>query len=68
MTMTKQDRVLKALKAGQELTAKQIEARFGVGNARATLSDLRSKGFAIRTVAVEGKNAKYRLSAGRKAR
>lgn len=46
-TMTKTDRVLAALMAGEVLTAKQIEARFGVGNARATVSDLRMKGFAI---------------------
>ena len=34
---SKQDRVLVALKEGQSLTAKQIEARFGVGNARSTV-------------------------------
>ena len=45
--MSKQDRVLDVLSTGQELTAKQIEARFGVGNARATVSALRMQGFAI---------------------
>ena len=45
--MTKQDRVLEVLATGQELTAKQIQARFGVGNARATVSALRMKGYPI---------------------
>lgn len=45
--MTKTERLLAALKSGETLTGKQIEARFGIGNARATVSDLRMKGFAI---------------------
>jgi len=45
--MTKTEKVLTALRNGEELTAKQIEARFSVGNARAVISDLRMKGFAI---------------------
>ena len=44
---SKQARVLSALGAVEKgLTAKQIEARFG-GNATATVSDLRFKGFPI---------------------
>ena len=44
---SKQARVLSALEAVDKgLTAKQIEARFG-GNATATVSDLRFKGFPI---------------------
>jgi chromosome segregation and condensation protein ScpB len=44
---SKQARVLAALEAVDKgLTAKQIEARFG-GNATATVSDLRFKGFPI---------------------
>ena len=31
--MTKTEKVLAALKNGEKLTAKQIESRFGVGNA-----------------------------------
>ena len=62
---TKQDRVLAALQSGQELTGKQIEARFGVGNARATVSALRMKGFAIyanESVDTKGRvKNKYRL-------
>lgn len=46
--VTKKARVLEALQANDRgLTAAQIEARFGVGNARATVSDLRFDGFAI---------------------
>ncbi len=44
---SKQARVLAALESVEKgLTAKQIEARFG-GNATATVSDLRFKGFPI---------------------
>ena len=47
-TVTKQERVLEALQnTNRGLTAAQIEARFGVGNARSTVSALRMKGFAI---------------------
>jgi predicted ArsR family transcriptional regulator len=45
--MTNTVRVLEALKAGEQLTAKQISARFGIANARATISALRSEGYAI---------------------
>jgi hypothetical protein len=44
---SKQSKVLSALTSGEALTAKQIEARFGVGNARSTVSALRMKGYAI---------------------
>jgi predicted ArsR family transcriptional regulator len=47
-TVTKENRVLEALRANDRgLTAAQIETRFGVGNARSTVSALRMKGFAI---------------------
>lgn len=47
-TVTKEQRVLEALQANNRgLTAAQIESRFGVGNARSTVSALRMKGFAI---------------------
>jgi len=46
-TVTKQDGVLSALRNGEELTGKQIRARFGVGNPRATVSALRMKGFPV---------------------
>ena len=47
-TVTKEQKVLEALQSTNKgLTAAQIEARFGVGNARSTVSALRMKGFAI---------------------
>ncbi len=64
-TVTKQDRVLSALRNGEELTGKQIRARFGVGNPRATVSALRMKGFPIylnERVDTKGRvTQKYRL-------
>ena len=46
--VTKESKVLEALQSSNKgLTAAQIEARFGVGNARSTVSALRMKGFAI---------------------
>ena len=48
VNVTKEQRVLEALQANNKgLTAAQIESRFGVGNARSTVSALRMKGFAI---------------------
>jgi len=51
MSNTKEAKVLGALQmesiGGKGLTAAQIESRFGVGNARATVSSLRMKGYAI---------------------
>jgi len=45
--MSKQEQVLEALMEGQRLTGKQLTARFGVANPRATVSALRMKGYAI---------------------
>ena len=47
MTETKQARVLEALQNGEQLTAKQISARFGVKNPTATISDIRFAGYAV---------------------
>jgi predicted ArsR family transcriptional regulator len=47
MIVTKQTRVLEALQSGEELTAKQIGARFGVKNPTATISNIRLSGFAV---------------------
>jgi len=47
MTVTKKSRLLEALRSGEQLTAAQISQRFGIGNPRATVSDLRFDGFAI---------------------
>jgi predicted ArsR family transcriptional regulator len=45
--MTKQTRLLEALQNGEQLTAKQMKARFGIANPTATVSNLRFSGFAI---------------------
>ena len=45
--MTKTERVLKALRMGEEMTSKQIKARFGVANPHAMVDGLRKHGFAI---------------------
>lgn len=45
--MTQQERVLEALMTGEELTAKQISARFSVGNPRAVIQNLRFSGFPV---------------------
>jgi hypothetical protein len=47
MTNTIQSKVLTALQNGQELTAKQIKARFGAGNPAAVIQALRFNGFPI---------------------
>jgi predicted transcriptional regulator len=47
MTNSNIERVLESLIAGEQLTGKQISARFGVANPRATVSALRMKGYAI---------------------
>lgn len=59
-TITKQSRLLEALRSGEELTAKQINARFGIANPTATVSDLRFAGFAV--YANEHKDTKGRQS------
>lgn len=45
--LTKTNRVLSALLAGETLTDAQIKARFGVGNPSATVSYLRQQGYAV---------------------
>ena len=45
--MSKTQRVLEALQNGEQLTAKQIAARFSAGNPREVVRNLRSKGYAI---------------------
>ncbi len=47
MTISKQTRLLEALKTGEKLTAAQIKARFSIANPTATVSDLRYSGFAV---------------------
>ena len=70
-TMTKQDKVLHALKNGEELTAKQIKARFGAGNPTALISSLRFKGYAVyantRKDTKGRETVKYRMGNPRRA-
>lgn len=47
MNVTKQHALLEALKNGEQLTAKQINYRFGIANPTATVSDLRFAGYPI---------------------
>lgn len=60
MKVTKQGRVLEALKTGEKLTSAQIKARFGVKNPTATISNLRFEGHAI--YANEHKDSKGRVT------
>ena len=63
--MTNTNRVLEALMSGEELTNKQISARFGAANARGVIHTLRSEGFPIylnkRTDSKGRVTNKYRL-------
>ena len=63
--LNKQERLLKALRDGEELTAKQINARFGIANPTATVSDLRYAGYAVyanpRKDTKGRKTTKYRI-------
>lgn len=65
VTTTKQGRLLEALRNGEQLTAAQIKARFGIANPTATVSDLRFSGFAVYanpSVDTKGRTStKYRL-------
>ena len=45
--VTKTAKVLAALENGTELTGKQIEARYNVGNARALISSIRMQGYPV---------------------
>jgi predicted transcriptional regulator len=42
--MTKSEKLIEALQSGEELTAKQIAARFSIANPTATISALRLDG------------------------
>ena len=71
VTVTKQERLLEALRNGEQLTADQIKARFGIANPTATVSDLRFNGFAVyanrRTDSNGRTTTKYRLGAPSRA-
>ena len=69
--MSNSDRVITALTNGEELTAKQITARYGVKNPRALVSGLRMKGFPIylnkRTNGFGNTYSKYRMGSPTRA-
>ena len=44
------NKVLNALRDGEELTAKQISSRFGVSNPRDTVHSIRQKGYAVNLI------------------
>jgi hypothetical protein len=46
-TMSKQARLTEALLNGEQLTAKQIAARFGIANPTAVVSEIRFSGFPV---------------------
>ena len=63
--VTKSAKVIAALESGVELTGKQIESRYNVGNARALFSSLRMQGYPVylnkRTNGFGDTYSKYRL-------
>ena len=64
--VTKTAKVIAALENGTELTAKQIEARYSVGNARALISSIRMQGYPVylnkRVSTFDGETySKYRM-------
>lgn len=69
--ITKSAKLLAALKAGEQLTAKQISHRFGIANPRATVSSLRFQGYAIyanqHTDTKGRETTKYRIGNPRRA-
>ena len=65
-TVTKTAKVIAALESGVELTGKQIESRYNVGNARALISSIRMQGYPVflnkRVSTYNGETySKYRL-------
>jgi len=66
ITKTKTQRLVEAFNSGEELTSKQISARFGIANPTATVSDLRLRhGYAVyanRKTDTKGRvSTKYRI-------
>lgn len=59
-TRTKQARLMEALNKGEQLTAAQIKARFGIANPTATVSALRFAGYVV--YANQHKDSKGRVT------
>lgn len=65
MATTKQNRLLEALKRGEELTSNQIISRYNIANPSATVNDLREAGFTVFSSRRETKNgvvSKYHMN------
>ena len=65
-TTSKTAKVIAALQNGTELTAKQIQSRYNVANARALVSSIRMQGYSVylnkRVSSFDGETySKYRL-------
>ena len=65
-TTTKTAKVIAALQDGAELTAKQIQSRYNVKNARALISSIRMQGYSVylnkRVSTYDGETySKYRM-------
>lgn len=69
--MSQKERVLNALMNGEELTAKQIAARYSAGNPHAVIQNLRFEGFPVylnERVDSKGRTTrKYRLGSPSKS-
>lgn len=66
ITTTKTAKVIAALQDGAELTAKQIQSRYSVKNARALISSIRMQGYPVflnkRVSTYDGETySKYRM-------
>ena len=71
-TTSKTAKVIAALQNGTELTAKQIESRYSVGNARALISSIRMQGYSVylnkRVSSFDGETySKYRMGSPTRA-
>ena len=65
-TTSKTAKVIAALQNGAELTAKQIQSRYNVANARALISSIRMQGYSVylnkRVSSFDGETySKYRM-------
>ena len=71
-TTTKTAKVIAALQNGTELTAKQIQSRYSVANARALVSSIRMQGYSVylnkRVSSFDGETySKYRMGSPTRA-
>jgi hypothetical protein len=59
--MTKTDKLLNALQAGDVLSEAQIRSRFGIANPTATIMTLRQDGFAVYANRSKDERVTYRI-------